>query len=156
MADYEKRCEELGLDLFEVPEPMASYTYAKDSGPYVYLSGHGPFEGPDGIQRFRGKVGRDLSVTDAREVARFVAIGCLSTLRRHLGSLNEVRQIVRVTGYVNADPECDEYFHATDGASDLLYEVFGEAGRHARMSIGCSVTPMQVPVALDMIVEVNR
>jgi enamine deaminase RidA (YjgF/YER057c/UK114 family) len=155
MIDYEARCQALGIEFFEVPPPIASYTYAVEDEKHVYLSGHGPFEGADGIQRYRGKVGRDISPIEAREVARFTVIGCLSTLRQNLGSLNRVLRIVRVTGYVNADPECDDYYKAVDGASDLLVDVFGDAGHHARMSIGCSVTPRQVPVAIDMIVRVH-
>jgi len=152
--DYDAKLRELGIELYVVGEPRTGYTKAVQTGNLVYLAGHGPFE--DNVQRYKGKVGVDLTPQEGREAARFTTIGCLSTLSKHLGgSLNRVKRIVRVTSYVNAAPNCDEYFWATDGCSDLLKELFGPTGHHARMSIGCSVIPRQVPVAIDMIVEVE-
>ena len=149
----EDRLRELGLDLPEPPAPVGSYLPAVRTGSLLFLAGHGPV-GPGG-RMLRGKVGQDLDIPAAWEAARLVALGLLATIRQELGSLDDVRRIVKVLGMVNCAPGFNQTPAVIDGCSDLLVEVFGDAGRHARSAVGMAELPFDIPVEIELIAEVH-
>jgi enamine deaminase RidA (YjgF/YER057c/UK114 family) len=146
----EKKITELGLVLPDVPTPGGNYVAAKTVGNLVYLSGV-ISRNQDGI--ITGMAGADRSVEQGYAAARACALSVLSVLRHHLGSLDEIRQIVSLNGYVNAVSGFPSAPLVINGASDLLLEVFGEAGRHVRAAIGVNALPRNALVELQMIVE---
>ncbi len=147
----DERVEELGLVLPSPPEPIASYvTFARTTS-LAYTSGHGPLR-PDGSWVV-GKVGVEIDVAEATEAARITGLGLLATLRIHLGSLDQVSRIVKILGMVNCTPDFVDHSTVIDGCSDLLAEVFGEIGRHARSAVGVVSLPMGIPVEIEAIVE---
>lgn len=151
----EDRAQELGLDLTRPGAPVANYVPAVRAGNLVFLSGHVPPPGPDGA-RPSGKVGADFDVDLAYQIARQVAVAMLASLRGEIGSLDKVRRIVKVTGFVNATTDFTQHPRVVNGASDLLVEVFGEAiGKHARSAIGVGSLPSNVPIEIEMLVEVQ-
>lgn len=152
--DVEERLEELGIKLVTPNAPTANYLKAKRSGNRIYLSGHGP-DKPDGDQVI-GKLGDDLSLEQGIEAARFTGISLLSSLKAEIGDLNKVRSVVKVLGMVNADPSFTDHSQVINGFSDLMVEVFGENGKHARSSVGMSSLPSNIAVEIEMIVEVEE
>ena len=149
----EARVKELGLDLSNPAGPIANYVAAVTTGKLVYLSGKGP-TGPDGTM-MAGKVGADLTTEQAYEQARLVGIQLLAALRAHVGSLDNVTQVVKLLGMVNSAPEFGDQPAVINGCSDLLVEVFGDAGKHARSAVGMGALPGQIPVEIEMIVEIK-
>ncbi len=149
----EVRLRQLGLVLPSAAEPIASYVTFVRTGNLAYTSGHGPMRA-DGSW-IRGRVGEDLDVDEAREAARLTGLGLLATLRNNLGSLDEVIQVVKVLGMVNCTPEFTDHSSVVNGCSDLMAEVFGEAGRHARSAVGVGSLPMNIPIEIEAIVEVR-
>ena len=147
----EAKIAELGLDLTTNP-PMANYVPAVRSGKLVFLSGHGPFQ--DG-KLIRGKLGADLDVEAGQAAARAVVVQLLASLRAELGSLDAVAQIVKLLCMVNCTPDFGDHPAVANGASDLLVEIFGEAGRHARSAVGMQSLPAGMAVEIEMIVEVE-
>ena len=148
----EEKLKELGLELPSAATPMANYVPAVRSGNLVFLSGHGPVE-KDRI--IRGKVGRDLTVEEGYQAARITAVGLLGTLKSVVGDLEKVRRIVKLLGMVNCGPDFTEQPQVVNGASDLLVEVFGERGRHARSAVGMNALPVDIAVEIEMIAEVE-
>lgn len=140
-----------GLVLPPPPAPGGNYVSAKTVGNLVYLSG---VISADEHGVITGKAGDDRSVEDAYTAARACALTQLAVLRRHLGSLDAVKEIVSVNGYVNATAAFIHTPHAINGASDLLIEVFGDAGRHVRAAIGVSSLPRNALVELQMVVAI--
>ena len=150
----EATMKNLGIELPNPPTPMGSYVGAKRVGSLVYISGQGP-RNPDGSS-ITGKVGTDgMSIEDAQAAARKVGLNALATLRAEIGDLDQVKQIVKVLGMVNATPDFTQHPKVINGFSDLMFEVFGEAGRHARSAVGMTSLPMQIPVEVEMIVELH-
>ncbi len=149
----EARLKELGLVLPSPPEPIASYVTFVRTGNLAYTSGHGPMRA-DGSW-MTGKVGEDLDTDEAREAARVTCLGLLATLRKNLGSLDEVVRVVKVLGMVNCTTDFTDHPAVINGCSDLLAEVFGEAGRHARSAVGVGSLPMNIPVEIEAIVEIH-
>ena len=152
-SDPETRLEELGIVLPEPTAPVANYVKAVRSGDLVFLSGHGPYRS-DGTL-VTGKLGRDLTIEEGYEAARLTGIALLSSLRSEIGDLGRVRQIVKVFGMVNADPSFTDTPKVINGCSDLLVEIFGERGRHARAAVGMASLPVGIAVEIDMVVEVE-
>ena len=148
----EEKLKELGLELPPPATPMANYVPAVRSGNLVFLSGHGPVE-KDRI--IRGKLGRDLTVEEGYQAARIVAIGLLGTLKGVVGDLDKVRRIVKLLGMVNCVPDFLDHPQVVNGASDLLVEVFGDRGRHARSAVGMPALPVDIAVEIEMIAEVE-
>ena len=147
----EERLAALGLQL-PVPRPPAgNYDDVIRTGSLLFLAGHGPVR-PDGTW-IQGKVGRDLDIPEAKAAARLVGIGLLATIRRELGTLDNVRQIVKVFGMVNCAPGFNQTPAVIDGCSDLLIEIFGDAGRHARSAVGMAELPFNIPVEIELIAE---
>ena len=150
-TDPEARLAELGLELPEPYPPFANYVRAVRAGDLLFLGGHSDCEEPYET----GKVGRDRTVEEGYEAARLTALCLLATLKAELGDLGRVRQVVRVFGIVNATDGFTQHSRVIDGASDLLVEVFGESGRHARAAVGAASLPIGLTVEIEMIVEVG-
>ena len=148
----EERLKELGVEIPSAATPVANYVPAVRTGDLVFLSGHGPV-GEDGL--ITGKLGADLSVEEGYRAARVVAIGLLGSLKALIGDLDKVRRIVKLLGMVNCDAAFKEHPRVIDGASDLLVEVFGDRGRHARSAVGMNALPFDIAVEIEMIVEVD-
>jgi enamine deaminase RidA (YjgF/YER057c/UK114 family) len=149
----EARIKELGLTLPNPPKPMGNYVPGVRTGNLLFLSGHGPIR-IEGNPSARGKVGRDLSTEDAYKVARDVGLNLLGSARSILGSLDRVKRVVKVLGMVNAVESFGEQPKVINGFSDLMVEVFGENGRHARSAVGMGSLPAGIPVEIEMILEV--
>lgn len=151
MADAEQALEELGLRLPELPERLANYLWFKQAGDLIWISGQGPRK-PDG-SFITGKVGSDHSLEDAYGHARLVGLDLLAVANEAAGSLDRV-EIVKLLGMVNATPDFGEHGKVIDGCSDLLVEVLGERGRHARASVGMGSLPGQLTVEIEAIIRV--
>jgi len=150
----EGRIKELGITLPDPPKPGGNYVPAVRVGNLLFLSGHGPSR-VEGKPSARGKVGRDLSTEDGYKVAREVGVNLLGTARSTLGSLDKVKRIVKVLGMVNSAEGFGEQPKVINGFSDLMVEVFGEQGRHARSAVGMAELPSGIPVEIEMILEVE-
>lgn len=148
------RIKELGITLPDPPKPGGNYVPGVRVGNLLFLSGHGPSR-VDGKPAARGKVGRDLSTEDGYKVAREVGVNLLGTARSMLGSLDKVKRIVKVLGMVNSAEGFGEQPKVINGFSDLMVEVFGEQGRHARSAVGMAELPSGIPVEIEMILEVE-
>ena len=149
----EDNVKKLRLDLSPAAAPVANYVPAVTTGQLVFLSGKGPTQA-DGTM-MRGKVGADLDIDQAYEAARLVGIQLLAALREHVGSLDNVSRVVKLLGMVNALPDFEDHPKVINGCSDLLIAVFGENGRHARSAVGMGSLPDQIPVEIEMIVEIK-
>jgi enamine deaminase RidA (YjgF/YER057c/UK114 family) len=150
----EARIKELGLSLPQPPKPGGNYVPGVRVGNLLFLSGHGPGRA-DGAPLARGKVGRDLSLEDGYKAAREVGINLLGTARALLGSLDKVKRVVKVLGMVNSAEGFGDQPKVINGFSDLMVEVFGENGRHARSAVGMAELPSGIPVEIEMILEVE-
>lgn len=151
--DFEAKIQELGITLSDPGAPVANYVNAVTTGNLVFLAGKGPRK-DDGTY-ITGKLGKDLTVEQGYEAARITAINQLSALKAEIGSLNKVKRIVKVTGMVNSDPSFSEQPAVVNGFSDLMVEVFGDAGKHARAAVGMAALPMNIAVEIEMIVEIS-
>jgi enamine deaminase RidA (YjgF/YER057c/UK114 family) len=149
----EARLAALGLTLPMVPVPLAAYVPAVRTGPYVYTAGQLPMV--DGKLLMTGKVGTEVSAAEAEALARTAALNALAAVASVAGSLSAVVRVVKVAGFVASDPGFTGQPQVINGASELLLEVFGEAGRHARTAVGTAVLPFDSPVEVDLIVEVS-
>ncbi len=152
MATPEERLVELALELPEPATPVGSYLTAKQTGNVLYVSGHGPID-TDG-KSIRGKVGDTLDVDQGYYAARRCGLGLLATMRHHLGSLDRVTGIIKLLGMVNATPDFAKQPAVINGASDLMVEVFGDAGRHARSAVGMGSLPFDIAVEVELVVEI--
>ena len=152
--DIESKIAELGIELEEQKLPPGlNIVFARQSGNIVYLSGNGPLT-PDG-SKISGKLGSDLSVAEGYQAARLTAINQLSVLKSHIGDLNRVVRIVKVYGLVNADPDFTQHPEVINGFSDLMVEVFGARGKHARSAVGAASLPWDLACEVEMIVEIS-
>jgi enamine deaminase RidA (YjgF/YER057c/UK114 family) len=149
----EARLAALGLALPPVAAPLAAYVPAVRSGPYVYTAGQLPVV--DGNLLRTGKVGAEVGVAEAAALARTCALNALAAVASVAGGLSAVTRIVKVTGFVASDPAFTDQAVVVNGASELLLEVFGEAGRHARSAVGTAVLPRDAPVEVELIAEVS-
>lgn len=149
----EERLAALDLTLPTAASPVANYVPSVRAGNLVFLAGHIPRDSAGDL--LTGKVGADLSLAAGQAAARQTALALLATLRQELGSLDRVKRIVRVEGFVNCPPDFTQQSAVINGCSDLLIEIFGEAGRHARLALGAGSLPLNVAVEIAMIVEVE-
>jgi enamine deaminase RidA (YjgF/YER057c/UK114 family) len=149
----EARLKELGIDLKELPKPLGSYVPCVQTGNLLFLSGVLPLR--EGKLIRTGKVGATVTLEQAQEDARQVAINALSIMKAHLGDLDRVTRCVKVNAFVASAPEFTDQPKVVNGCSDLIAEVFGDAGRHARAAVGVAVLPLDAPVEIDFIVEVT-
>jgi enamine deaminase RidA (YjgF/YER057c/UK114 family) len=150
----EQRLAALGLTLPAVAMPLAAYVPAVRTGNHVYTAGQLPTV--DGKLLAVGKVGAEVGVAEAAALARTCALNALAAVVSLTGSLSAIRRIVKVTGYVASAPDFTGQPQVLNGASELLLEVFGEAGRHARSAVGTAVLPLDSPVEVDLVVEVHE
>ncbi len=149
----EARLRELGVELPELPAPVANYVRAVRTGDLVFLAGHGPALPEGGY--VTGKLGADLDVDEGYAAARATGLALLASLREEIGSLDRVRRVVKVLGMVNSAPGFTDQHKVMNGFSDLMVEVFGERGKHARSAVGMASLPIGLAVEIEMIVEVE-
>ena len=150
MPKVEKRLAELGISLPQAAAPVADYRPFVLAGNLLFVSGQIPLR--DGQVTHKGQLGRDCSLDEGREAARMCAINCLAQARAALdGDLDRVRQVVKITGFVNASADFTGHPKVVDAASAIMTAAFGEAGRHARAAVGCSSLPLGVPVEVEAI-----
>ena len=150
----EARLKERNITLPKPATPVANYVGAVRVGNLLFVSGHGPLHN-DGKPSARGKLGRDLSVDQGYQVAREVGLNVLATARASLGSLDKVKRVVKVLGMVNSAEGFGDQPKVINGFSDLMVDVFGDAGKHARSAVGMAELPMGIPVEIEMILEVE-
>ena len=142
----------LGLTLPTVPTPVAAYVNCVRTGNLLFLSGGLPI---DGETKVLGKVPTDASIDEAKEGARMIMLNRLAVIQEAIGSLDKVKQIVTLTGFVNSEPDFYGHPQVVNGASELLVEIFGEKGKHSRTALGVASLPLNVAVEINMIVEVE-
>jgi enamine deaminase RidA (YjgF/YER057c/UK114 family) len=148
----EKKLKDLGIILPTPPQPIANYVRAVRVGDLLFVSGHGPYN--DGKIKITGKVGRELTVEEGYQAARNVGLNCLATIKDAIGDLDKVRRVVKLLGMVHCTEDFKEQPTVINGCSDLLVEVFGEIGKHARSAVGMQALPNGIPVEIEMILDV--
>jgi enamine deaminase RidA (YjgF/YER057c/UK114 family) len=152
MSTPEERLADLGLAVPEVAKPVAAYVPAVRSGSHVFTSGQLPMR--DGQLITTGKVGGDVTPEQAVECARQCALNALAAVRAEVGDLSSVKRIVKVVAFVSSTPDFTGQPGVANGASELLGEVFQDAGRHARSAVGVPVLPLDAPVEVELVVEI--
>ena len=148
----EKKLKDMGITLPAPPRPIANYVRAVLVGNLLFVSGHGPYN--DGKIKMAGKIGRELTVEEGYQVARNVGLNCLATVKAEMGSLDKVERVVKLLGMVRCTEGFKDQPKVINGCSDLLVEIFGEAGKHARSAVGMQALPNGIPVEIEMILEV--
>ena len=152
--DAETRLKEKGIVLTAPGKPVANYVNAVRVGNLLFLAGKGPTK-PDGTN-ITGKVGKDLTIEQGYEAARLTAMNHLAVLKAELGSLNKVKRIVKVLGMVNCTEDFKDQPKVINGYSDLMVDIFGEKGKHARSAVGMYALPSNIVVEVEVIVEVEN
>jgi enamine deaminase RidA (YjgF/YER057c/UK114 family) len=147
----DRRLAELGIALPEAPQPLGAYRAAVQAGPLVFLSGQLPIR--DGVIRYKGRVGLELTLADGRAAAELTALNALAQLRHHLGGFGRLRQIVRLEGYVASAPDFHQQPKVLDAASELLRRVLEDRAGHARSAFAVSHLPADAAVELVVIAE---
>lgn len=150
--DIDDKLVALGIILNEDSTPVGNYVNSVQTGNLIYMAGLGPL-GPNGY--IKGKLGENLSIAEGYEAARYTAISQLAALKAKIGDLNKVKRIIKVFGMVNSTPTFTKQPDVINGFSDLMVEVFGERGKHARAAVGMVALPMNICVEIEMIVEVE-
>jgi enamine deaminase RidA (YjgF/YER057c/UK114 family) len=153
-SNPEVRLKDMGIELPAVEKPKSNIVKYVRSGNMIYLSGHGFCGAETPVDR--GKVGKDLTVEQGYEAARRVGICLLGSLKDAVGDLNKVKRVVKVLGMVNSAPDFYEQHKVMNGFSDLITEVFGEKGKHARSAVGMASLPTNLSVEIEMIVEIEE
>ena len=151
--DAETRLKEKGIVLAAPGKPVANYVNAVRVGNLLFLAGKGPTKA-DGTN-ITGKVGKDLTIEQGYEAAKLTAINHLSVLKAELGSLNKVKRVVKVLGMVNCTDDFKDQPKVINGYSDLMVEIFGDKGKHARSAVGMNALPLNIAVEVEVIVEVE-
>ncbi|MQA93855.1 MAG: RidA family protein [Streptosporangiales bacterium] len=149
----EERIAELGLVLPEVVPPVAAYLPAVRTGSYVYTAGQVPLV--EGKLPAKGKVGAEVSPEEAKELARICALNAIAAVKSEVGELSAVVRIVKVVAFVASDPGFTGQPQVANGASELLGEVFGDNGKHARSAVGVAALPIDAPVEVELVAEVR-
>lgn len=149
---FEARLKKLGIELPVPPTPVATYIPAVQAGDFLFLSGVIPTR--QGKLTVEGKLGRDLTMEQGYEAARIALLNALSIVRAEMGSLDRVKRVVRLVGYVASAEGFTQQPAVINGASDLLVNIFDQAGRHARIAVGAAQLPLNSPVELELIVQV--
>lgn len=150
---FDEKLKQLGIVLPPPPKPVANYVPAVEAGDLLFLSGVLPFR--DGALAWTGKLGRDLTVEQGYEAAKVSLLNGLAIVRSQLGTLDRVKQVVRLVGHVASAEGFRQQPAVINGASDLLVGLFGEAGRHARVAVGAAELPLNAPVELELIVQIR-
>lgn len=152
--DAETRLKEKGFVLTAPTNPVANYVNAVRVGNLLYLSGRGPLKTDNTY--ITGKVGKDLTIEQGYEAARLTGLGHLSVIKAELGSLNKVKRIVKVLGMVNCTDDFKDQPKVINGYSDLMVEIFGDKGNHARSAVGMNALPFGIAVEIEVIVEIEN
>ena len=150
----ERKIAAMGVELVAPSAPLANFVQVQRSGNLLFVAGHLPRK-PDGDILFPGKVGREVTVEQGYDAAKLAAINCLGSIKESISDLDNLKQVLKLLVMVNADPEFDRHFVVANGASDLLVELYGDAGRHARSAVGMQQLPMNIPVEIELIVAVE-
>jgi len=151
--DPEKKLKEMGITLKKPPTPIANYIPAVRVGKLVFLSGQGPIK--DDGELIKGKVGAEISLEQAQEAAKLTGIRLLEALKGQIGDLNKVKRIVKVLGMVNCSEDFKDQPKVINGYSDLMVEIFGDKGKHARSAVGMSSLPFGMAVEVEVIIEIE-
>jgi enamine deaminase RidA (YjgF/YER057c/UK114 family) len=151
-SQTESRLEALGITLPTAAAPAANYVPAVESRGYLYISGQIPM-GPNGIE-YVGKLGQELDIAAGQAAARLCAINILAQAKAALGDLDRIGRVVKLVGFVNSDPAFGDQPKVVNGASDLMVEVLGDKGRHARSAVGVAALPFNVGVEVEAILEI--
>lgn len=149
----ETKLQELQIVIPDAPKPLASYVPAVRVGDLIFTSGQLPMQ--NGVLQFPGQLGSTVSVEEGSQAARISVINCLSAVKGLLGNLDAIEQIVKVTVFINSAASFTQQPEVANGASDLLLEIFGEAGKHSRSAVGVSALPRNASVEIEMIVKVK-
>lgn len=152
-ADAESKLKQLGITLPQPPKPVANYVSAVRTGNLIFLAGAGPRK-EDGTY-ITGRLGQDMQIDQGYQAARLIGINQLAVLKTELGNLNKVKRIVKVLGMVNSAPTFTDQPKVVNGFSDLMVEIFGERGKHARSAVGMAALPMNIAAEVEMVVEVE-
>ena len=147
----EERLQELHLVLPEPPKPLGNYVPAVEAGGLLFVSGMLPVKEQRRV--WTGRVGTELTVTEGRDAAKLAALNGLAVARSALGSLNRIRRLARLTAHIAAAPDFGEHAAVADGASELLAVLFKDGGGHARLAVGASSLPAQMPVEMELVFE---
>jgi enamine deaminase RidA (YjgF/YER057c/UK114 family) len=149
----EMKLKELGISLPQASRPLANYVPAVRAGSILFVSGHGPYN--DGKTMTSGKLGKELTIEQGYQAARNVALNCLASIKATVGDLDKVKRVVKLLGMVNCTEDFRDQPKVINGASDLLVEIFGDAGKHARSAVGMQALPNGIPVEIEMILEIE-
>jgi enamine deaminase RidA (YjgF/YER057c/UK114 family) len=153
MGKVESRINELRITLPEAPKPVAAYIPAKQTGKLVFTAGQLPMVNGELISK--GLLGQDVEIDEANKAARICTLNALAAIKGVIGDLDRIKQIVRVVGYVASIPTFTQQPAVVNGASELLLEIFGENGKHARSAVGMAVLPLNASVEIELTVEVE-
>ena len=153
MKKIEMIIKELGLEIPEAPKPVAAYIPAKQTGKLVFTAGQLPMVNGELISK--GLLGQDVEIDEANKAARICTLNALAAIKGVIGDLDRIKQIVRVVGYVASVPTFTQQPAVVNGASELLLEIFGENGKHARSAVGMAVLPLNASVEIELTVEVE-
>lgn len=153
MSKIEQKLQEMGLELPPYTAPKAAYVPTVQVGKLVFVSGQGVTR--EGKELMKGHVGAEITLEQAQEGARICALNALCVLKHALGDLDRIRRIVKVQGFVNSAPGFDKQPWVINGFSELMQQLFGENGRHARTAVSCNELPFGTPVEVEMIVEID-
>ena len=153
MKNIESFIIELGLMLPDAPKPVAAYIPAKQTGNLVFTAGQLPMVNGELISK--GLLGQDVEIEEANKAARICTLNALSAIKGVIGDLDRIKQIVRVVGYVASIPTFTQQPAVVNGASELLLEIFGENGKHARSAVGMAVLPLNASVEIELTVEIE-
>lgn len=154
MSYCEDKLQKLGIELPEVPRPVAAYIPAKRVNNLVFCSGQGPVK--NGKFIYVGKVGSERTIEEGYQAARMCVLNCLAAVKSLVGSLDKVEEVVQVRGFVNSATDFERQPEVINGASELLETIFDEKGKHARCALGTSNLPKNITVELEMIVKVKE
>ncbi len=149
MSKIESRLREMGLELPEVHTPVGLYIPVNRAGNFVYTSGQGS-------RQHRGKLGADLTIAEGQEAAKYCMLQCLACIKKEIGNLDKVEKIFKVLGFVNSAPGFNQQPQVINGASQLLLDLFGDKGRHARSAVGANELPNDVAVEIEMLVAIKQ
>ena len=153
MKKFEERLQKSGLFLPDAPKPVAAYIPAKQSGNLVFTAGQLPMVNGELISK--GLLGQDVEIDEANKAARICTLNALAAIKGVIGDLDRIKQIVRVVGYVASVPTFTQQPAVVNGASELLLEIFGENGKHARSAVGMAVLPLNASVEIELTVEIE-
>jgi enamine deaminase RidA (YjgF/YER057c/UK114 family) len=153
VVNIESRLKEIGLSLTDAPKPVAAYIPAKQTGNLVFTAGQLPMVNGELISK--GLLGQDVEIDEANKAARICTLNALAAIKSVIGDLDRIKQIVRVVGYVASVPTFTQQPAVVNGASELLLDIFGENGKHARSAVGMAVLPLNASVEIELTVEVE-